>query len=411
MAWYWFILFLMYGACVGSFLNVVVYRLPEEKSLIHPPSACPKCGQRLKAWHNVPVLAWFYLRGKCANCKSPISFQYPAVEALTGIFFAGLYWIYYATDFVPQFANAGLGQTWPVFVLHLILVASLLAATLIDAKLYIIPIQIPWFVTALAMIALPIIAFILPVGTMRVAYLTSTDRLMVDLGLSSLLIPLGGAVGLLIACTLLYFRVIPQSFADAYEWEVRRVEEWRAEMTAKAEAQRAEDESESPAEVVDYSTAEPPADVFLGYPHARREILKEMLFVLFPIAGMVIGYVLRHHLPGNGPLWAQVLAGSVYGYLAGGGIVWLTRILGTWGFRKEAMGLGDVHLMAAVGAVLGPIDPVVAFFIAPFFGLGAVLIAFGISRMVKGSLRIIPYGPYLAGATVVVMVFRTYLPG
>jgi len=102
-----------FGLFVGSFLNVVVYRLPlmmeagwrkecreflkldpedpkdkktpEPFNLMVPRSACPSCGQMIKAWQNIPVISWLFLRGKCGNCKNPISAEYPVVELLTGI--------------------------------------------------------------------------------------------------------------------------------------------------------------------------------------------------------------------------------------------------------------------------------------------------------------------------------------
>jgi len=79
------------GACVGSFLNVVVYRLPLRKSLVHPPSHCPVCGHSIR-WHdNVPVFGWLTLRGKCRDCRSPISVRYPCVEGFCGLFFGGVF--------------------------------------------------------------------------------------------------------------------------------------------------------------------------------------------------------------------------------------------------------------------------------------------------------------------------------
>lgn len=77
----------VFGASVGSFLNVVIYRVPAGLSLLHPPSRCPNCLRRLKAYDNVPVLGWLWLKGRCRYCKSPISVRYPLVEAATGILF------------------------------------------------------------------------------------------------------------------------------------------------------------------------------------------------------------------------------------------------------------------------------------------------------------------------------------
>lgn len=76
---------LAFGLVFGSFLNVCIYRLPAGKSVVTPRSACPHCGAPVRAWQNIPVLSWIVLRGKCAACGAPISWRYPAVEALTGV--------------------------------------------------------------------------------------------------------------------------------------------------------------------------------------------------------------------------------------------------------------------------------------------------------------------------------------
>lgn len=82
-----------FGLLIGSFLNVVIYRVPAGKSLM-PSSRCPNCDAAVKPWQNVPVLSWLMLRGKCANCHAPISVRYPLVELGTGLFFALItYWL------------------------------------------------------------------------------------------------------------------------------------------------------------------------------------------------------------------------------------------------------------------------------------------------------------------------------
>jgi leader peptidase (prepilin peptidase)/N-methyltransferase len=77
------------GLLVGSFLNVVIYRLPRGESLVTPGSRCPSCGAAIKPWHNNPVLSWVLLRGRCHNCGAAISARYPLVELITGAAFAG----------------------------------------------------------------------------------------------------------------------------------------------------------------------------------------------------------------------------------------------------------------------------------------------------------------------------------
>ena len=76
------------GLLVGSFVNVVVHRVPRGESIVLPPSRCPRCGHVLRAWENVPVLSWLALRGRCSACKASISIRYPLVELVTSALFA-----------------------------------------------------------------------------------------------------------------------------------------------------------------------------------------------------------------------------------------------------------------------------------------------------------------------------------
>src|SRR6202142_462538 len=86
-----------YGLLFGSFLNVCIYRLPRGKSVVTPRSACPHCGKMIPLYHNIPVLSWLILRGKCRNCKEPISPRYLVVELLTGVLFLSCYLHFGAT--------------------------------------------------------------------------------------------------------------------------------------------------------------------------------------------------------------------------------------------------------------------------------------------------------------------------
>lgn len=97
------------GLAIGSFLNVVVWRLPRGKSLVRPPSACPACSRRLRIPDLVPVVSWLALKGRCRYCGAPISVRYPLVEAFTGIVFVLLYAGYGLTlQLLPALAAATL---------------------------------------------------------------------------------------------------------------------------------------------------------------------------------------------------------------------------------------------------------------------------------------------------------------
>jgi leader peptidase (prepilin peptidase)/N-methyltransferase len=89
----WLIFAAMVGASFGSFLNVVIYRLPIGESIVSPPSRCPSCGNQLP-WHdNVPIVGWLLLRGRCRQCRNPISIQYPIVELITAVLFVLVVWL------------------------------------------------------------------------------------------------------------------------------------------------------------------------------------------------------------------------------------------------------------------------------------------------------------------------------
>ncbi|TVQ59233.1 MAG: hypothetical protein EA379_11480 [Phycisphaerales bacterium] len=146
--------------------------------------------------------------------------------------------------------------------------------------------------------------------------------------------------------------------------------------------------------------------LWLAYPHARREMGREALFLAPAAVLAVLGAVaLPAVFAAELPLWLAALGGALVGYVVGGGVVWMIRIVGTLALGKEAMGMGDVHLMAAVGACLGWIDPLLAFFTAPLFGLSWALL----SALASGSrVGALPFGPHLALATIAVVTARPW---
>ena len=129
------------GMLIGSFLNVVTWRLPRGESLVRPRSRCPRCETPIRPYDNVPVLSWLLLRGRCRTCKVPISARYPAVEAATAVLYAA----------VAVGRHGGLD-----LVLGLLLVTALVPITLIDLDLRLIPnaITLPASVAAVAAAAL-----------------------------------------------------------------------------------------------------------------------------------------------------------------------------------------------------------------------------------------------------------------
>lgn len=130
------------GLVVGSFLNVVVYRLPRGESLVHPRSRCPACGVQITAWDNVPVVSWLLLAGRCRHCKASISARYPAVELLTGLLFAAI---------VLRHGVSPMTPVWLAFA------AALIAAAAIDFDHRIIPDSISLGGLVLALLLVPVI--------------------------------------------------------------------------------------------------------------------------------------------------------------------------------------------------------------------------------------------------------------
>ena len=128
----------IFGAAIGSFLNVVIFRVPRRMSIVTPPSSCTSCQTRLKPWDNVPVLSWIVLRGRCRTCQTRISARYPLVEGATALLFAGCGY------FLPD----------PSLLLPALLFsAAMIAVTFIDLDHRIIPdvITLPGLVIALVL--------------------------------------------------------------------------------------------------------------------------------------------------------------------------------------------------------------------------------------------------------------------
>ncbi len=387
------------GACVGSFLNVVVYRLPHGKSwwdgikrLTYPPSHCPNCNTPLAWSDNIPVLGWIMLRGQCRYCHVPISKRYPLVEAATGLIFVLYYVSFFLLDLGPCLAappsqwgviaqpvHMEISRDWPIYGLYMFALAGLLASSLIDAELFIIPLEIPW---TLAVVGIIVHALAADPG--MPGNLVATPMIAAA--------GAGGLVGLLISVGLLMAGVLPRSFAQGEP--ILEVD--RRAMTKEIEALKKQGQPAPPL----------PPEYTSG--QIRLQMLWEILFILLPVLGAALMMWMVRQTGVLHESWTQLmqkswlagLLGSINGALVGAAVVWLTRIFGTLAFGRVAMGLGDVHLMFGVGAVLGGLGVTVAFFIAPFFGLVLAL-----WMLIRQKRRELPFGPYLSLGAAAVMLF------
>ncbi|HVT79512.1 MAG TPA: A24 family peptidase [Phycisphaerae bacterium] len=442
------VFFTLVGACVGSFLNVVIWRLPHRgrevkylgktgpMTLSWPPSHCPMCDAPIRWYQNVPVLSYILLHGKCAKCRVPIPIRYPLVELATMMLWGGMYLAYFVGHWQmvpPKWVHgagvAVLDLDWPVYVWHCLFCSALLAAAAIDADLFIIPLAVIWFVGVLG------IAGSLLIGTPLARADYALVPWLVEKGWWLGKPILGAVGGLGLANVLLLTKVLPRS----YPWELEVKEEEPGE-EAKEEAMppppklsrfgasviaaliivaiivglwvcgmfnaatvagmsgailifligvlpRDEGQVDATDEVVE--------EIQEG--NVRFEIMKEVLFLAIPAAAAALLYFLPFELP-QVP-WMARLLGSLLGLLAGGGVVWLIRIGGTLAFNRQAMGLGDVHLMAAVGTVMGA--PLVLFAFA--FSCVPALV-WGLFLKIQKKPNVLPLGPWLAVASMLTLL-------
>lgn len=310
------------GACVGSFLNVCIYRLPQHEnvwrawaSLESPPSHCPYCRQRIWNRDNIPILGWLLIGGRCRFCRHRISFRYAFIELMNGLLWVGLYMAIVPAGYSATVADSSLATalgplqgTMPhqqlvlwlhvQYVYFLILAETLVVASFIDFDLQIIPDS----VTLPAM-----------------------------------------AVGLLGSLTGMMY-LIPVWFQDP------------SVLTA--------------------------------------------LWSAFIAPEQPLPWWTEVTVPAWCKQWQMLhgLAVSVAGLVIGGGVVWFVRIAGQWVFRREAMGFGDVILMAMIGSFLGWQPTIVVFFLAPLCALLTLAVTWIFSRQ-----REIPFGPYLSLGALLVL--------
>lgn len=144
------------GLLVGSFLNVVIYRVPLGKSIVSPPSSCPSCGERIRGWDNIPVLSWVLLRGKCRTCGLPISARYPLIEASSAVLFG-----FVGARFLAPIAEAGVDAAFVastaivgVAFLHFAAISIALAAIDLDTHRLPNVLTLPSYIVAIVLFAI-----------------------------------------------------------------------------------------------------------------------------------------------------------------------------------------------------------------------------------------------------------------
>jgi prepilin signal peptidase PulO-like enzyme (type II secretory pathway) len=471
----WWLLFLTaLGLCIGSFLNVVAFRLPRGQSVREPRwSACPSCGHPIR-WHdNLPVLGFILLRGRCRDCRQPISLQYPIIELLTAL----VIMLIFGAFFVAQ-TRAGItaqtfmvswqiGRDWPIFLAHVVLFSALLAMSAIDLEHYWVDIRFtnlagltgfglhalwtprssaawirPWdetsAVCAAALIGLGATYFVIRIlyepeftdgpdaehpelrtgsltGSEPVA-LATTDSVQPPVtvpqavsgahrGLSPrhgvlAATALGAILIALLTCELLmsleiaglppFITCSAVALATMFVLIVCAGLAERAsdqEIVAAIEAERVSARGMALEELI----------VLLPAALAGAAVLMLLRVGLLPMSD-IAGVIHWSPLADWQPIWGLCTAAT--GYVIGGAIGWTVRILFTLVLGKEAFGIGDIHMMAAAGAVAG--WPVVAlgFFASVFLALLAWMLSLPIKRA-----RAIPLGPWLSLGFLIVVLF------
>ena len=125
--WFWITYTFAFGCCIGSFLNVVIYRLPREKSLVKPPSACPACGKHIRFYDNIPLISYLLLVGKCRYCKAKISPRYFIIELITGLTFVFTYYLFFHSHLrmgIPEIQSGG----WLLYLVTIIMLSAFIAS-------------------------------------------------------------------------------------------------------------------------------------------------------------------------------------------------------------------------------------------------------------------------------------------
>lgn len=435
------------GAIIGSFLNVVIYRLPRGLS-VHQPrwSFCPQCQRRIRAFDNIPILSWLWLRGRCRDCGAVISMVYPAIEIATMLLFVVVWDAFFVARAIPGFGTWP--NDWPMVVGYLALFASLLAISGMDLESYSIDIRVTIFAMIVGLAAHTIQGF--PVGALKS-----------PVGMpKGLLPPALCAIGVLMGATWVGVTIVIWCFSRSSQPNPADTSgpdhETPAETEKEPSSVTAREASSAWLIVIfavialgmvvwvcacpDFrfgrtiapagergilgglvfmlllilaSMIHRPADQEIveeleeGRPASRALAWREAAEMFLPLIAGIVAFILLRHRGWLDKSWTEALSiaarhGSWLPYVANGaaalaGLVfaaalgWTVRILGTLAFGKEAFGTGDIYIMAAIGATAGFWFVLFGFFLAALLALiGVIVLTF------KKNSRAIPFGPWLA---------------
>ena len=356
------IIFFMFGCVVGSFLNVVIYRLPLGMSVASPPSHCPNCKYHIPWYLNIPLFAWLWQRGKCAECGKPISIRYFLVELLTGLAFLGA-WLQVNLRFVniPEPFITHPFYAALVTLALVTLLGGLIASTFIDFDHFIIPDEL----TKGGMIAG--ILFSIAAPQLHGAYLGEEIGRFHALMLSLMGMACGGAVVYAVV------RLGKALFGKRTYTSEEPVRVTFATHAMHMESETGEDATVLPYEDIFYREE----DTVMLF--AERAELVDRCYWDQPVS--LTGETLK--------IGREKFVADEVPHLE----VFTREVV----VPREAMGFGDVKFMAAIGAFLGWQATLFSLMASAMVGavVGVLLMA---TR--KDNANIIPYGPYIALAAV-----------
>lgn len=361
---------LLLGLLIGSFLNVVIHRIPIGESIIFPGSHCPACQAALRAYDNIPVLSFLLLRGRCRNCKERISWHYPFVELLTAVIFTAII--------------LKTGPTWEA-LLEMMFASVMIALVFIDAIHHLLP----------NVITYPAIIFALSAAAVRAGWGEQQGgALEISIILPALIpifTPWKAALlgGLLIAMAVPGFWLLDRLdlilYNKYFEWQETNEEDSGG--------------ATNPIEPVDEADT-------AAERRYRRAILASLILGLL-VAVIWAGLCLTVSTK-NSAAFDQTYSGlwrAFAGALIGSVPIWWLRAIYFYIRGVEGMGLGDVKLMAIIGAFLGWQGAFGVMLIGSIVGT-----VFGVFLMwrSKGGLKTaLPFGVCLGAAALIVMLLAT----
>lgn len=413
------------GLCVGSFLNVVVYRLPLGMSIAEPRrSFCPRCRAGI-GWHdNLPLLSWLLLRGRCRHCAAPISIRYPLVEALTGLVFVLVYHILFVAQAREGLVAAEVPRDGALLVVWLVLAAGLLACAAMDIVSYTVDVRVTLVVLAASIVlhalwprgefltptaatagaaaatAVFVASAVLLWVSMRGAEAEEDDRPPPadepeeEAGANRLAGVFGALTFVVLGAVVVTSGLVTgpdRGFLVNLAAGLSLLAMFLTIVLAGGQQRRADEEIRQAIED--------------EQPLARGTALRELVWLTPAIAAGLLACIAVSAQPAVREFWRAVVVWSpgagftpvggavfaIHGAMVGAAAGWTLRILFTLVFGREAFGTGDIYILAAAGAAAGWDIALLGLLLA----VGVALLGWMIGLALKATVMI-PFGPWLA---------------